>query len=419
VHESVTAAPDETRPRGGRRHRFERVAITSIFGDPRHPRTWSGAPHNLACALERLGIEVHGIHPRLADREKLLLAGRNLLAGHPPPANGAALDRTPAARRARARKVARQMRALGLRDVLHTGTLDLPHADGDRDLRHYLYCDHSWDLARRHRGGYQDTDGRGAARVDALEAAAYRQMTHIFTFGDYVRRNLIDHYGVAPARVTTVGSGMGGIRPYHGPKDYAAARLLFVAKHYFEQKGGRLVLDAFGLIARARPDAHLTVVGAERPHWLAETPPNVEFLPYVPWDALERLFREAALLVQPMLNDPWGQVYLEALVSRTPVVGLRRNGLPEIAGHGRHGMLVDAPRAEDVAAAVIEALANPERLAGMGFIGQEHALENYSWDRVARLIAEIDDGGEDNDAASPTAAYVTGQQCQPTSGMRI
>ena len=133
MQEGVTAPLDEARPHGDFRRRFERVAMTSIFGDPRHPRTWSGAPNNLACALERLGIAVHGIHPRLADSEKLLLAGRNMLAGYPPPANGAALDRTPAARRARAQKVAREVRALGVRDVLHTGTLDLPLAD---DARH-------------------------------------------------------------------------------------------------------------------------------------------------------------------------------------------------------------------------------------------------------------------------------------------
>ncbi len=34
--------------------RFDHVLITSVFGDPLHPRTWSGAPLNLAMALSRL-----------------------------------------------------------------------------------------------------------------------------------------------------------------------------------------------------------------------------------------------------------------------------------------------------------------------------------------------------------------------------
>jgi glycosyltransferase involved in cell wall biosynthesis len=405
----MTASLAAAYPPGAYRRRFERVAITSIFGDPRHPRTWSGAPNNLASAFESLGIEVRGIYPRLSDREKLLLTGRNLLAGYPPPANGEALYRTPAARRARALKVSRQARALGIRDVLHTGTLDLPAVDdaapdGGGAVRHYLYCDHTWDLARRYR---TDLDAAGRvvlARFEALEAAAYRQMTHIFTFGDYVRRNLIEHYGVPAAHVTAVGSGMGSIRPYRGPKDYRAAQLLFVAKHYFEQKGGRLVLDAFRVIARQRPEARLTVVGAEPPRDHAVPMPNVEFLPYVPWAQLERLFREATLLVQPMLNDPWGQVYLEALLSRAPVVGLARNGLPEIAGHGRYGVLVDEPRADALAAAVLSALDEPQRLAAMALAGQQHVLETYSWDRVARHIAEVETGGEEEPEAARAAA---------------
>jgi glycosyltransferase involved in cell wall biosynthesis len=208
---------------------------------------------------------------------------------------------------------------------------------------------------------------------------------------------------------------MGSIEPYDGPKDYAAARLLFVAKHYFEAKGGRLVLEAFRLIARHHPGARLTVVGSERPRWLADPLPNVEFLPYVPWPELERLFREATLLVQPMLNDPWGQVYLEALVSRTPVVGLNRNGLPEIVDYGRHGFLVDEARATDLAAALIDALTHPDRLMAMGLTGQRHVLERYSWDRVARRIAGIDD----NAALCParSALRVAGHQQQQISGI--
>ena len=55
---------------------------------------------------------------------------------------------------------------------------------------------------------------------------------------------------------------------------------------------------------------------------------GIEFRAHLPWDELQRLFREATLLVQPMLNDPWGQVYLEAMVSRTPVMGLAATACP-------------------------------------------------------------------------------------------
>lgn len=88
-----------------------------------------------------------------------------------------------------------------------------------------------------------------------------------------------------------------------------------------------------------------------------------------------------------MLNDPWGQVYLEAMLSLTPVLGLRRNGLPEILENGRHGFMVDEATPEAISAAILDALSDPAKLAAMARSGQEHVLRSYSWDMVARRIA--------------------------------
>jgi glycosyltransferase involved in cell wall biosynthesis len=93
-----------------------------------------------------------------------------------------------------------------------------------------------------------------------------------------------------------------------------------------------------------------------------------------------------------MLNDPWGQVYLEALTSRTPVIGLNRNGLTEITNDGAYGFLVDQADPYALAFAIVEAAFDPDRLAAMGAAGQRHVMENYSWDRVARTIAETISG---------------------------
>ena len=38
------------------RRRFDHVLMTSVFGEPLQPRTWSGAPYNLAGALKRRGV---------------------------------------------------------------------------------------------------------------------------------------------------------------------------------------------------------------------------------------------------------------------------------------------------------------------------------------------------------------------------
>ncbi len=385
--EGWPAPRDDSRPESQTRIETRTLAITSVFGDPRHPRTWSGAPYNVAQALRKRGLEVTPLHAKLGRLQKLMSAGRHVIAGYGPLSSGEAVFRGLAARTRRARLVAKEVRRLGIEHVLHTGTLDLPVWDSG-SATHDLLCDQTWALSLRYRPDVADYSDVACRHFEALERESYSQMRHIFTFGRYVRKNLIEHYGVPPERVTAVGSGMGNITPYIGPKDYAAGVLLFVAKHLFAAKGGLLLLDAFRIARERRPDLTLVVVGSERQRETVANQPNVEFHAYVPWAELEALYRRASLLVQPMLNDPWGQVYLEASASRTPVIGLNRNGLPEIVERGRHGFLVEDADPEALAETIVDAVSDPNRLALMGESGQRHVLQTYSWDRVARRIAD-------------------------------
>src|SRR5206468_2212868 len=132
-----------------------------------------------------------------------------------------------------------------------------------------------------------------------------------------------------------------------------------------------------------RRDLTLTIVGDPRSRAFVPELEGLEFRAHLPWEELQRLYRESTLLVQPMLNDPWGQVYLEAMASRTPVMGLARNGLPELVDGGRHGFLVDRADPAALAAAILSAISDPARLERMATAAQRHVLGAYSWDRVA------------------------------------
>ncbi len=365
--------------------RFERIAVSSVFGDAREPKTWSGAPSNVASALERLGVRIEALRPHLTKFDKALIAAREFLSGHGRPLSGEEVLRSITARRMHARQVAEQASALGAGKVLHFGTFDLPATDLDR-VEHYLYCDHTWALSRPYHVHADRYTARALRSFEEAERQAVQNLTHVFTFGKYVRDNLISHYGLSADRVTAVGSGFGGIEPYRGPKDYARPKLLFVAKHLFQAKGGVLLLQAFSEARKIRPDLQLTLVGDERSRAFVGDAEGVDFRAHLPWLELQRLYRESTLLVQPMLNDPWGQVYLEAMASRTPVIGLSRNGLPELTDGGRHGFLVDRADPAALAQAIVCALSDPARLARMAEAGQRYVLGTHSWDRVAERM---------------------------------
>lgn len=366
--------------------RFERVAVSSIFGDPMDRRTWSAAPYSVASCLQKLGIAVEGIHSGGTRGERGLLALHYLMTYGRPHSSEAVL-RLPSARRKAAERLAETARRRRIRHIIHTGTLDLPPVDREDGVKHYLYCDQTWALSLAHRPDLSAYSRRAVDNFEKTERTALDSVEHIFTFGHYVRDHMIAHYGLPPEKVTAVGSGMGQIEPYDQPKDYSRPHLLFVAKHLFAAKGGNLLINAFRIAQRQRPDLLLNIVGDPASASHVATHPGIHFHPHLPWRELQRLYRVSTLLVQPMLNDPWGQVYLEAMLSRTPVIGLHRNGLPEIVENGQHGFLVEAADPQALASTILDALSDPQRLTEMGWSGQQHVLQTYSWDAVANRIA--------------------------------
>ena len=101
------------------------------------------------------------------------------------------------------------------------------------------------------------------------------------------------------------------------------------------------------------------------------------------WPDLQRLFEQSALYAMPATTEPWGLVYLEALACRTPLLGLRANGYPQIARDGAYGFIVDKPEPAAVAAALVAAFDDPGRLECMGAAGQEYCLREFDWGKVA------------------------------------
>ncbi len=357
-----------------------RELILTSYGDPYDPRTWSGTPLNLLSALERYGIRVRGLDFR--PSRTLRLAKRvGHAVGLPPEDPRAAGSRAQAATH-----IARHVRLSNSETILHTGTFDLPIPALGSPQRHFLFCDTTWNLwaSLATNVCYDTTYVRDA---DALERASYSQMAHVFPIANYVAQDLVEHYGVEPSRITPVGTGLNVIRPYSGEKDYRSGHILTVAKARFEDKGGRLLLDAFKIARCTRPELHLVVVGSSSNAAFVGNAENVTVTGFVSAQRLQQLFEAAALFAMPALNEPWGLVYLEALACQTPILGLARNALPEITVDGRFGFLVDEASPAAVADTLLAALAAPQRLREMGVGGQAHCLRTYTWDLVAERIA--------------------------------
>ena len=253
----------------------------------------------------------------------------------------------------------------------------------DTKLRHFVYLDSTYRLLMSRPDG-----GPVNRNFEALERAALHKAECVFTVSEYVRETVIQHYAVPGERVICAGTGRGDISPLRGPKMTDNYRILFVGKTRFRQKGGVLLIEGFRLARQVMPELRLTMVAAEENRSLIEGCPGVDFKTKLSWAELERLFHESALYAMPAPYEPWGLVYLEALASRCAVLGMNRNGLPEITQNGSFGVLVDEATPRAVSTALLEAFREPARLAEMGLKGQQFCLSRYSWERTAKIIGD-------------------------------
>jgi phosphatidylinositol alpha-mannosyltransferase len=118
-----------------------------------------------------------------------------------------------------------------------------------------------------------------------------------------------------------------------------------------------LLLRAFTIVRRSRPDARLLLTRPERDDLarrLTEENPGVELVPAERHVAT--VFREAWASGVTSHSEAFGLVLVESMACGTPVFGARDGGVPEIIDSPSVGRLFDGEDAEDVAKAILEAL---------------------------------------------------------------
>lgn len=358
------------------------------LGDPTNPKTWSGTPFYLYSELKKNDF-LGNVFPSKAFTNKYL---RILLKFERKYYYKNSVDTVRGffSRYLNAKKVKNETAKSNSNLTLHTGTLDLPFLFPPQNQKHYLFCDATWNLWSSYSTdmfGYKD---RLLKDAENLERKSYIQMEHIFPISEYVKENLISHYGINPDKITVVGTGLGVIKPYFGKKDYSNGKILFAAKGRFEDKGGSLVLEAFNLALKSDSNLELIIVG-QNEYTEKINLPNVKTYGFIPIDELQKIFNESSLFVMPAINEPWGLVYLEALSCKMPIVGLNRNAFPEISGNGEFGFGINEADPIKLSKILINAFSNPQKLAEIGIKGQEFCLKKFTWSNtVSKIIDTIE-----------------------------
>jgi glycosyltransferase involved in cell wall biosynthesis len=225
----------------------------------------------------------------------------------------------------------------------------------------------------------------------------------VFALGDRALARLADLHiaisaGLARYLAETEGFDLASFEVVHygidagpePPPPPAEPRLLCVGR-LIPIKGHELLLRAVAEARRAVPELQLEVAGdgplREALATLATqlaVDGSVTFAGRL--SPIGPAYERAAVVVVPSLGEGFGMVALEAAERGRAVVASAVGGLPEILDHERTGLLVPPGDSSALAAAIVELMRAPERVAGLGRAARQRAVKEFSLDRCADRI---------------------------------
>ncbi len=189
---------------------------------------------------------------------------------------------------------------------------------------------------------------------------------------------------VAPMPVATELFSPGGNRETN--------RLLFIGR-LTSQKGLEYLLRAMAQMDKA---VRLDVVGdgalRQALRALAEElglAERVEWHGQMKQTELPQLYRRAAAVVVPSVDEGLGLVAVEAMLCETPVVAFDSGGLRDIVQNGRTGVLVPPRDVPALSIALTDLLAHSQRARDLGSAGRLYALSAFAPESAARKYADI------------------------------
>jgi starch synthase len=281
--------------------------------------------------------------------------------------------------------------------------LDVPHVIS----AHSLEPKRPWK-AEQLGGGYRLSSW--------VEKTAYEGADRIIAVSHGMRGDVLESYpNVDPAKVDVVHNGIDTALYQPDPNtdliesvgiDPSRPYVLFVGR-ITRQKGIAHLLKA---AAQMDPDIPLVLIASspDTPELGAEVEAGVAALRASKGEAnmvwvnehlsrahLVQALTHAGVFACPSVYEPLGIVNLEAMACETAVVASDVGGIPEVVVEGETGHLVHYDESDPVgfetgvANALTAVMSDPGRAAGMGVAGRQRAVDEFGWDKIARITVDV------------------------------
>jgi glycosyltransferase involved in cell wall biosynthesis len=212
--------------------------------------------------------------------------------------------------------------------------------------------------------------------------------------------------GIEAHKITVVGPGVdasafaqAGGAPVRHRYGWGDAPVVATVGKQTARKRFDVLLAAMERVWPAYPGARLLIAGAttsysprlaERVAALpAEQRARVTLVDDFPEAEKASLLAACDVFALPSGEESFGIAFLEAWACGKPVIGARVGAIPSVIDEGRDGLLVRYQDAGDLARAIRELLAGPERRARMGEAGRLKVMTDHRWPVVAGRVRAV------------------------------
>lgn len=240
-----------------------------------------------------------------------------------------------------------------------------------------------------------------------LQTVLFRRADFCFAISNYAAANF--RRGFAPSqRIRMVGCGIEAENFSPDPAGAEALRhrhglqgrpVLLTVSRLVPRKGHLTVLEAISGLRSEFSDIAYLIVGdgefrseIERAVARDGLEANVILAGRASDPELCAYYTLADIMVMPSYDiiglptEGFGLTFLEANCCGTPVIGSRTGGIPDAVDHGLSGLLVPPRQPQALAHAIRRLLGDPGMARQMGEYGRQRALQQFSWELVARRV---------------------------------
>lgn len=208
----------------------------------------------------------------------------------------------------------------------------------------------------------------------------------VITNSGFTRDYLLSEFSI-DSTVVTPGINFHVFRKKERKLNLRHPALLYVGR-IVKHKGVDLLLNAFELVLKKIPKAHLYIIGkfdnddySELVKQRAGEIGNTYLLGHLPVEDVVLYYKSADLFTCASIYEGFGMPFMEAQASGLPCVGFNTASIPEVVIDNETGILVKTKDTKAFSEAVIDLLSNSRKREQFSKNGIENA-RNYDWSKI-------------------------------------